>query len=184
MNMAKTSPSHYTSLGNHFLVALPSLEDTNFSKAVVYIYEHNEEGAMGLIINKPLAMQLNEVLQHLNIATDLTEVANRSVMMGGPVGQEHGFVLYEEDTELFLSSSKETLSAIASNQGPQNYLVSLGYSGWQAGQLELELQRNDWLIVPCENSILFNTPIEDRWRATAKIIGVDIERMSAQVGHA
>ena len=182
--MAKKVPSHYTSLANHFLVALPSLEDSNFSKAVVYIYEHNEEGAMGLIINKPLAMQLNDVLQHLNITTQSQEVASQSVMMGGPVGQEHGFVLYEEDTELFLSSSKETLTAIANHEGPKRYLVSLGYSGWQTGQLELELQRNDWLIVPCENSILFDTPAEERWRATAKIIGVDIERMSAQVGHA
>ncbi len=174
----------YTSLANHFLVALPSLEDSNFSKAVVYIYEHNEEGAMGLIINKPLTMELNDVLLHLNITTESDTVANQKVMMGGPVGQEHGFVLYEEDTELFLSSSKETLIAIAKGEGPQNYLVTLGYSGWQSGQIEEELQRNDWLIVPCESRILFNTSIENRWKATAQIIGVDIERMSQQIGHA
>ena len=182
--MAKKTSSTYTSLANHFLVALPSLEDSNFSKAVVYIYEHNEEGALGLIINKPLTMQLNDVFQHLNITTQSTSLGNQTVMMGGPVGQEHGFVLYEEDSEVFLSSSKETLIAIAHNEGPERYLVSLGYSGWQSGQIEEELQRNDWLIVPCENQILFITPIEDRWQATAKIIGVDIQRMSNQVGHA
>ena len=182
--MAKKTPSNSTSLANHFLVALPSLEDANFSKAVIYIYEHNEEGAMGLIINKPLTMHLSDVLDHLNITTKLKEVATQQVMMGGPVGQEHGFVLYEEDSELFLSSSKETLVTIANGQGPQHYVVTLGYAGWQTGQLELELQRNDWLIVPCEISILFGTPVEERWRATAKIIGVDIERMSDKVGHA
>lgn len=179
----KTSPT-YSSLANHFLVALPNLDDPNFSRAVVYIYEHNEEGAMGLIINKPLNMQLHDVLQHLNINTKLPEVLNQPVMMGGPVGQEHGFVLYEEEDEIFLSSSKETLIAIAQNKGPKHFLVTLGYAGWQGGQLELELQRNDWLIVPLEKHILFNTTADERWQATAKIIGVDIERMSRQVGHA
>lgn len=182
--MTKKTPPTYSSLANHFLVALPNLEDPNFSKAVVYIYEHNEEGAMGLIINKPLNMQLHDVLQHLNIDTKSIEVLNQPVMMGGPVGQEHGFVLYEEGNELFLSSSKETLISIAQNKGPKHFLVTLGYAGWQAGQLELELQQNDWLIVPCENHILFNTAADDRWQATAKIIGIDIERMSRQVGHA
>lgn len=181
--MAKKTPT-YSSLANHFLVALPNLDDPNFSKSVVYIYEHNEEGAMGLIINKLLNMQLNDVLQHLHINTQSTEVLTHPVMMGGPVGQEHGFVLYEEDHEIFLSSSKETLISIANNKGPKNFLVTLGYAGWQSGQLELELQRNDWLIVPCENHILFNTAAEDRWQATAKIIGVDIARMSTQTGHA
>lgn len=182
--MAKKASATYSFLAHHFLVALPTLEDPNFSKAVVYVYEHNEEGAMGLIINKPLAMQLNDVLQHLNIQTNLPAVAQHPVMMGGPVGQEHGFVLYEEDGEVFLSSSKETLISIANNDGPENYLVSLGYAGWQAGQLEVELQRNDWLIVPSDIKILFHTPLEERWRATAQIIGVDIQRISGQVGHA
>ena len=183
--MDKQESTTYTSLANHFLVALPSLEDPNFSKSVVYIYEHNEEGAMGLIINKPLTMQLQDVLQHLDIDTPSSSVGEQAVMMGGPIGQEHGFVLYEEDSEIFLSSSKETLVAIAKGEGPKHYIVTLGYAGWQSGQIEQELQRNDWLIVPCENSnILFNTPIDERWRATAKIIGVDIERISNQTGHA
>lgn len=183
--MDKQATPTYTSLANHFLVALPSLEDPNFSKSVVYIYEHNEEGAMGLIINKPLTMQLLDVLQHLNIETPSAAVGEQAVMMGGPIGQEHGFVLYEEESEIFLSSSKETLIAIAKSEGPERYIVTLGYAGWQAGQIEEELQRNDWLIVPCEtNNILFDTPIDDRWRATAQIIGVDIERISNQIGHA
>jgi putative transcriptional regulator len=182
--MQKKASRMFTSLANHFLVALPSLEDPNFSKAVVYIYEHNEEGALGLIINKPLSMQINDVLKHLNISTQSEQVGQQVVMMGGPVGQEHGFVLYEEDSEIYLSSSKETLVAIAQEKGPGKYLVTLGYSGWQAGQIEEELQRNDWLIVPYEHKILFDTPIDERWEATAKMIGVDIIRMSDQTGHA
>lgn len=179
-----TKKPGYTSLAHHFLVALPALEDPNFSKAVIYIYEHNEDGAMGLVINKPLTMKLGDVLQHLHISTKSRAVNNQTVMMGGPIGQEHGFVLYEEDDELFLSSSKDTLIDIADGEGPKHYLVALGYTGWQAGQLEAELQENYWLIVPSETSILFEMPIEERWRATARIIGVDIERMSSQTGHA
>lgn len=183
--MAKKPSSGYTSLAHHFLVALPGQDDPNFSKAVVYIYEHNEDGAMGLVINKPLTMHLDDVLQHLNITAKSKTVATQAVMMGGPIGQEHGFVLYEEDGDVFLSSSKETLVEIANDKGPEHYLVALGYAGWQAGQLEIELQHNHyWLIVPGENSILFEMPVEERWRATARMIGVDIERMSTHTGHA
>lgn len=179
----KTSPSK-TSLAHHFLVALPTLEDPNFSKAVVYVYEHNEEGAMGLIINKPMNMQLHDVLHHLNIKTESLNVSNQPVMMGGPLGQEHGFVLYDEDQEIYLSSSKETLVAIAKDTGPERYLVTLGYSGWQAGQLELELQHNDWLITHYASEVMFETAAENRWEAAARLIGVDIVRMSHQTGHA
>lgn len=183
--MDKKDSSNYTSLANHFLVALPTLDDPNFFRAVVYIYEHNEEGAMGLIVNKPLEMEVQDVLQHLHIQTKILEVSKQAVMMGGPIGQEHGFVLYEEEGEIFLSSSKETLITIAKGEGPQHYLITLGYSGWQSGQVEQELQRNDWLIVPCEDpNLLFETPVEDRWRVIAKIIGVDIDRISGQTGHA
>jgi putative transcriptional regulator len=174
----------YTSLANHFLVALPSLEDINFSKAVVYIYEHNEEGAMGLIVNKPLNMVLNDVLQHLDIQTALSAVADQPVMMGGPVGQEHGFVLYEEKNRITLSSSKDMLVRIAKGDGPLRYLVTLGYAGWQSGQIEEELQLNNWIIVPGDADVLFNTPAEDRWHAIAKIIGIDIDRISGLMGHA
>ncbi len=170
--MAKKASPNKTSLAHHFLVALPSLEDPSFSKSVIYLYEHNEEGAMGLIINKPLNMQLKEVLQHLNIPTALEEVATHSVLMGGPVSQEHGFVLYEEGSELFLSSSKDTLIDIANGRGSKQYLITLGYAGWQTGQLEIELQRNDWLIIQYEREILFSIPSDKRWQAAAQLIGV------------
>lgn len=182
--MVKNISPHHSSLANHFLVAFPSLDDPHFNKAVVYIHEHNEQGAMGLIINKPLPMQLAEVLQHLDITAESEAVLSQSVLMGGPVGQEHGFVLYEKNSALCLSSSKETLVAIAHNRGPERYVITLGYAGWQAGQLESELQYNHWLIVPFHMNILFDTPIEDRWQATAYIIGVDIERISNKTGHA
>ncbi len=182
--MAKKASVSKTSLAHHFLVALPSLDDPSFSKSVIYLYEHNEEGAMGLIINKPLNMQLREVLQHLNIPTALETVAAHPVMMGGPVSQEHGFVLYEEASELFLSSSKDTLIDIANNRGPAQFLITLGYAGWQTGQLEVELQRNDWLIIRYEREILFTVPSEKRWQAAAKLIGVDIERISGHSGNA
>lgn len=189
------------SYANHFLIAYPTLLDPNFAQAVVYLYEHNEEGAMGLVINKPLKMQLHEVFEHLDIEINNKEIAERSVMMGGPLGQEHGFVLYRDHEEkkvrskkrrlaiqnqegVGLSSSKETLMMIANDQGPHDFVVTLGYAGWESGQLEEEFQQNDWLIAPVDLDIIFNTPVEKRWHRAAALIGVDINHLSGHTGHA
>ena len=178
-------------LTNHFLVAMPMLTDFNFSKSVVYLYEHTKEGALGMIINKPSQINLGNVLEHLNISVAQPQIATTPVLMGGPVGQEHGFILFERKTEasqtgieISVSASKEMLKDIANDQGPEHFLVTLGYSGWDAGQLEEEIARNDWLVVPFDHKILFETPLEKRWELTAALIGIDIKRLSGHVGHA
>lgn len=180
-------------LTNHFLVAMPSLKDENFSKSVVYIYEHSKDGALGMIINKPLQINLGNVLEHLNIATDETDdiVINHNVLMGGPVGQEHGFIIYRGDPagpsnaeEIMVSASKEMLKDISTGVGPKDFLITLGYSGWDSGQLEHEIARNDWLIAKYHEEILFDAPLEKRWAAAAASIGVNVNQLSDQIGHA
>ncbi|WP_423063225.1 YqgE/AlgH family protein [Candidiatus Paracoxiella cheracis] len=178
-------------LTNHFLVAMPNLVDLNFTRAVVYLYEHTKDGALGMIINQPLQINLGSVLNHLDISVTKTELADYPVFMGGPVGQEHGFIIYDQEAkgpndakELLVSASKEMLQEIAAGKGPNDFIITLGYSGWESGQLEREIARNDWLIVPYNRDILFKTPIEKRWQDTAALIGVDILHLSDQVGHA
>ncbi len=176
---------------DHFLIAMPILKDSTFSKSVIYLYEHTEDGAMGLVINKPLQITLGNVLRHLEIQVNCEAIENEPVMMGGPVGQEHGFVIHEtledeadEDGQIVISASKEILRSIAKGKGPDHYLVTLGYSGWEAGQLEQEITRNDWLLAPYDPDIIFKTPIDKRWEAAAQLIGVDIKHLSDQIGHA
>lgn len=175
-------------LKHHFLVAMPSLTDQTFGKSVIYLYEHNEEGAMGIIINKPMQISLGNVLDHLDIDVKHENIAELPVLMGGPVGQENGFVLHDRNVHngdpLALSSSKEILKEIAAGNGPDHFIVSLGYAGWSPGQLEEEIQRNDWLLTPPNKDIIFNTPMNKRWQNAAALIGIDINRLSDQVGHA
>lgn len=177
------------SLANTFLIAMPSLNDPNFAKAVVYIYEHSDEGSMGFIINKPMQITLGEVLSHLDIEASAADTNSHAVLVGGPIGQENGFVIHEDPTaptkqpEAMVSSSKEVLRTIAEGNGPEKYIVTLGYSGWQPDQLSFELCHNDWLIAPYDPTILFDTPIEQRWQKAAQLIGVDINHLSGQVGH-
>lgn len=177
-------------LTNHFLVAMPALLDFNFTKSVVYIYEHTPAGAMGVIANKPSQINLGVVLDHLNIKTNLS-ISKIPVLMGGPVGQERGFILFENNAksstnsnDISVSASKQMLDEIAKGSGPEYFIVTLGYSGWGAGQLEKEVSRNDWLIVPYSHHILFDTPLEKRWETAAASIGIDLKRISGQVGHA
>lgn len=180
-------------LTHHFLVATPTLADLNFAKAVVYIYEHTEDGALGMIINKPLQINLGTVLNHLDIIITQEGIADHPVLMGGPMGQEHGFIIYNSNSkvddskdapEMLISASKEILKDIAIGKGPKDFVVTLGYSGWKTGQIEKEIACNDWLVVPFNREILFNIPMEKRWRATATLIGIDINQLSNQVGHA
>jgi putative transcriptional regulator len=176
-------------LKNHFLVATPALKNSVFSKAVIYLYEHSEEGSMGLVINKPLSIDLENVLKHLDIGITAQHVGRIPVLMGGPIGQEHGFVIYEqkdpaESEKIIISASKETLRKIAKGKGPERFLVMLGYSGWDAGQLEEELIRNDWVIAPFDLDLLFQVPIDERWKKAAQLIGFDITKMSDFSGNA
>lgn len=181
-------------LTNQFLIAMPGLEDPNFFHSVTYICEHNDEGALGLVINRPLDMQLGEILEHINLDNAELEARQMPVHLGGPVQQDRGFVLHEPlgDWEATLkvtdrigiTSSVDILQAIARNQGPEHTLIMLGYAGWGAGQLEQEMADNAWLSGPANPEILFHTPDNERWKAAAASLGVDLDLLSGEAGHA
>ncbi len=182
------------SLSNHFLIAMPTLEDPNFHHTTTFICEHDADGALGVVINRPLEIQLGEILLHMDIRTDDIELASRAVYMGGPVQSDRGFVLHEPigDWEATLkvtdsigiTSSRDILAAIAAGEGPDNSIITLGYAGWGAGQLEQELARNTWLSGPADRKIVFDMPPEQRWLAAAALIGVDLHLISNETGHA
>ena len=179
---------------NHFLIAMPSLLDPNFFHSVTYICEHNREGAMGIVINRPLDMKLRDVLDHMEIAPAASDVADQKVFLGGPVQTERGFVLHRPNgpwhgtlavTEsIGLTTSRDILEAMARGAGPDNALVALGYAGWAPGQLEQELADNAWLSSPANPDIIFHLPPDHRWEAAAAALGIDIHSLSGQAGHA
>lgn len=192
--MSKTeSDTMPYSLKNRFLIAMPNLNDPYFFQTVTYIFEHNPEGAMGLIVNKPLEISLGDILQHLKIPLTNTVLDKNPVMMGGPVAAEQGFIIHtypdtcpgdvvDSANSITVSASKEVLQTIVQDQ-PHNVLVCLGYSAWTPGQLEQEIADNAWLLSPVNLNILFDLPFQQRWRAAAKLVGVDIDRLSGEVGH-
>ena len=181
-------------LTNQFLIAMPGLEDPNFFHSVTYICEHNDQGALGLVINRPLDMQLGEILQHIKLQHSEPEARQIQVHLGGPVQQDRGFVLHEPLGEweatlkvtdrIGITSSIDILQAIAKNEGPERSLITLGYAGWGAGQLEQEMAENAWLNGPADPDILFNSPDEERWKAAAASLGVDLDLLSGEAGHA
>lgn len=189
-----TGMSNSPSLNNHFLIAMPALVDPNFHHTTTYICEHDENGALGVVINRPLQMQLGEILQHMDIEACNEEISSRQVYMGGPVQNDRGFVLHEPagDWEATLkvtdsigiTSSRDILQAIAAGKGPKNSIVTLGYAGWGAGQLESELAANTWLSGPASSKIVFDTPSEQRWQAAAALLGIDLNLLSSDTGHA
>ncbi len=181
-------------LTDHFLIAMPQLDDPNFFHSVTYISQHNDEGAMGIIINQPLNMKLGEIFEQLEINNDDEATGQQQVYFGGPVQQDRGFILHRPSKNwqgtLFLSddialtTSSDILKDIASQNGPKDCLVALGYAGWGSGQLEQELAQNTWLSVPASAEIIFDTPVEKRWHAAASLLGVDLQLLSADTGHA
>ncbi len=182
------------SLSNHFLIAMPQLADPNFFHSVTYICEHNEDGALGLVINRPLDLQLHEIFEQMGIeAKDCTRL-DQIVFSGGPVQPQRGFILHGPPLQwestagitdnLAITTSRDILEAIARNEGPAQCLIALGYAGWGAGQLEQELADNAWLSGPADPSIIFDTPVPERWRAAAALLGVDLDRLSGDAGHA
>jgi putative transcriptional regulator len=182
------------SLTNQFLIAMPTLADPNFHGTVTFICEHNAQGAMGIVINRPLDLTLGEVLSQMSISAKETAVALHPVYMGGPVQTERGFVLHNPagqwdsmlriSDELGITTSKDILENIAAGSGPKQTLVALGYAGWGAGQLEQELADNAWLCGPADNRIIFDTPWQKRWEAAAALMGIDLNQISDQIGHA
>lgn len=181
-------------LTNQFLIAMPGLEDPNFYHSVTYVCEHNAEGALGLVVNRPLDMQLGEILQHIHLEDAQLQARQLPVHLGGPVQQDRGFILHEplglwEATlkvtdRIGVTSSVDILQAIARNEGPERVLIALGYAGWGAGQLEQEMAENAWLTGPADPEILFRTPDEERWRAAARSLGIDLNLLSGDTGHA
>jgi putative transcriptional regulator len=182
-------------LTNHFLIAMPNLADPNFFHTVTYLCEHNEEGAMGLVVNRPLDLQFHELLEHLELEAVDPEVGQLTIYQGGPVETERGFVLHSNDGDewdasiqvsdkMVVTMSQDIIEAIALGEGPSKYLITLGYAGWGNGQLEEELANNAWLNGPAESSIIFDLPAEQRWSAAAAHLGVELSRLSNDVGHA
>jgi putative transcriptional regulator len=187
-------PATSTSLANQLLIALPSLADPNFARSVALICQHDEDGAMGVVVNRPSEYTLGDVFGQMGIETGDAALSGQPVLAGGPVHPERGFVLHDGDREwdsslvigdgLFVTTSRDVLEAIACGEGPGQATVALGCAGWGAGQLEYELTENSWLTVPADAELLFATPLEARWQAAAGRIGVDMARMTDYSGHA
>ncbi len=184
-------------LANHFLIAMPSMQDPVFGGSVVYICEHNENGVLGVVINKPTDMTMQILFERidLELAAGLdTPIVNEPIMFGGPVQDDRGFVLHTPGAsyssslmvtdEIAFTTSIDVLEAVANGAGPQRLLVSIGYSGWSPGQLEDEISRNGWLTVGADASILFDLPIEKRNVAAMKLLGIDPLMLTSDVGHA
>lgn len=174
---------------------MPNLQDPNFLRTVTYICEHNEKGAFGVVINRPLEARVHEILDQLSIPYDEdNEYVKQNIFMGGPVELERGLILHSPvgnwDSTLVaredigLTSSLDIMRAIANNEPPEDFFVMLGYAGWGEGQLEQEIIENAWLHGPADKKIIFNTPVPERWEAAAKLLGVDLSLLSNDVGHA
>jgi len=181
-------------LRDHFLLAMPALDAGIFSGSITYICEHGEAGAMGLVINQPLDLSLREIFDHLDIRVS-PEVADREVLAGGPVQIDHGFVLHRggyarwDSTlritdSIQLTTSQDILKALAAGDGPPDFLVTLGYAGWAAGQLEEEIAGNSWLTLPANPEIIFRTPCEQRVSRAAAALGIDMNLLTVEAGHA
>ncbi|MBA6231717.1 MULTISPECIES: YqgE/AlgH family protein [unclassified Colwellia] len=182
------------SLENQLLIAMPALDDAYFNKTVTYICEHNEEGAMGLIINLPVNVTLNELLVQIDAKKEEAPELGQQVLTGGPVSQDRGFVLHSPQScwkqslslskEVMITTSKDILMALGTEEAPEKYMVTLGYAGWGPGQLEEELKNNAWLLTPADGDIVFNTPIEQRWKKATEKLGIDMAHLSSDIGHA
>lgn len=183
-----------TYLSNQFLIAMPALADPNFFQTVTYISEHNANGALGLVINRPLNLTLEQLLEHLQIATSRVDLTAVPIYYGGPVQPEQGFVIHSPighwgatlrvTEQIGITTSRDILQAVARGEGPERLLVTLGYAGWGPQQLERELAENAWLSSPADFNILFQTPSEQRWSAAAALLGIDLNLLSSDAGHA
>ena len=198
---SNTKTSGKLSLSNHLLIAMPGLNDPNFHQSVSYICEHNEEGAMGLVINRPLYISFADLCEQLEIEINDLDVADYPIFEGGPVEMERGFILHSpigdwdstlvviESENIGLTMSKDIIQAIADgydsdNNPPEQFIMCLGYAGWGPGQLEEELSINAWLSCQANMEIIFNTPVENRWQQAAQLLGVDLQLLSHDAGHA
>ncbi|MDN4501492.1 YqgE/AlgH family protein [Alteromonadaceae bacterium BrNp21-10] len=177
-------------LENHFLIAMPSLQDPYFERSVTYICEHNEHGAMGIVINQPAGMTVKELLKHTEIDGPIDEKKGECIVVaGGPVNQDRGFILHspkagysgsmEINSEIMVTTSKDILEDIGNDNSPHKTVVALGYAGWSAGQLEEEIQQNSWLVVESDAELLFDVPIHKKWEAAVHKLGIDVWQLSS-----
>jgi putative transcriptional regulator len=181
-------------LSHHFLIAMPAMTDPIFAKSLTYVCEHNEQGALGIVVNRPISLNLGELFSQIKIPLLPTELEELPVHFGGPVQTDRGFVLHVPAGEwqstlvvkdrVGMTTSKDILEAVGQGKGPRNILVTLGYAGWSQGQLEHELSQNAWLSVPATEEILFDMPAEERLAAAMALLGVDYASLSADSGHA
>ena len=180
-------------LTNHFLIAMPGMTDPFFARTVTYLCQHSDEGALGIIVNRPSELSLKDIMGQMNIELSDPELADMPVYFGGPVHPERGFVLHEPIGEwsstlkisdaLWLTTSKDILEAISRGEGPRKILLALGYAGWGKGQLEEEIVQNSWLNAQADESIIFTRPAASRWKAAAELMGIDISLLTMQAGH-
>lgn len=180
-------------LNNQFIIAMPTLADSNFFHTVTFLCQHNEEGALGIVINRATDMKLGEIFSQMEIKVTAPAAAEQPIYAGGPVQQDRGFVIHSSGGDwnatmavsdtISLTTSRDILEAIAVGEGPDNYLIALGYAGWGEGQLEKEFMDNAWLNTPFSNLILFNTPVSQRWSAAADQIGINITQLTTPAGH-
>ena len=181
-------------LENQLLISMPRQTDTAFNKVLVYVCEHNTRGAVGLIINCPTDYQLEFIFEQLNIESDTQKISEQMIYFGGPVQQDRGFVLHRPfkgfkanlalNSEICVSTSKEILKCIAKGEGPDDSLVTLGYAGWAADQLEEEIRDNLWLTCDVDENILYNVPVEKRWQAAIDSLGFDVSKLITVAGNA
>jgi len=210
MNTAKKAPQNSDSgslisysadhLANQFLIAMPGMVDANFAGSVIYLFEHTEKGAMGLVVNKPTQVDLASLFDKIDLKLEIAPLLEQPVYFGGPVQVERGFVLHESNPHLSYSSSliipggltmttsKDVLESVAIGNGPRKFLMTLGYAGWGAGQLEEEITLNGWMNVPLSRDqmmeIIFNTPSGERYEKTMSHLGFDLSHLSGEAGHA
>ena len=196
-----SADSEPMNLTNHFLIAMPSMQDSSFARSVVYVCEHSERGALGLIINKPTDISLEGLFEKVDLSLGRSDLTGSPVFLGGPVQTERGFVLHERvqletDQEsayastmvipggLEMTTSKDVLEALATGAGPRRVLVTLGYSAWGEGQLESEMAENSWLSVGANVAVIFETPVDARYDSALRLLGLEAWRLSPVAGHA
>ena len=186
--------SQTTSLANNLLIAMPSLADGNFSQSVTLICEHSDKGALGIVLNKPLDMKLGDVLAQMKLDPMQASTAAQPVLRGGPVHTDRGFVLHRPggqwdhthkvSDDIQVTTSRDVLAAMARGEGPSDAFIALGYAGWESGQLERELKENAWAAVPVDPKVVFELPFEQRWAGAWRLLGIEVERLSPEAGHA
>ena len=195
MSPSASSPINLT---NQFLIAMPGMVDGNFAGTVVYLCEHNDKGALGLVINRPIDINLKHLFEKVDLSLARGDLAERPVYLGGPVQTERGFVLHESlDDEgghynstlkieggLEMTTSRDVLEALSNGAGPRKVFITLGYSGWTAGQLEEEISRNGWLNVDADPDVIFDTPVEQRYDKALSLLGIDRNFLMGEAGHA